>query len=404
MNDQSTGCIKGIHKAFGDTTSFDKVVDKDNTRNSSPCTEYISTELCDEQSTDQDIEVIEESVQDYSSTFTSDLESGIDGEKEEPTIIASVSSTNSKLPKTSGDISKPLASSQPSTKKSRSPSFATKAVSCRKTTRNSINSLSNSTSASCLYCESTPTTRKYSQGNEPEFGVAELAEALRQLSRDARFRSIRPLWQDPNSRPLPSDEAASVEAMLKEYNQILIKAASEQRTGAASPKIAVRRPYHSTLNRWRQQERIQMENFFMANRLRNIRPSPEISREVLLKRHKQYFVTPITAQSLNHLPSSVDNDASNVSISSWSRLRCSSARPTSQSSSGIPRPLTGISSFGRVPSARTLNHKFSPAMPHSSRPPSRRASGKETPRSQGVLDSLNSVKQALYEQRMKGKL
>ena len=91
--------------------------------------------------------------------------------------------------------------------------------------------------------------------------MAELAEALRQLSRDARFRSIRPLWQDPNSRRLPSDDAASVEAMLQEYNHLLLNAASGANTSHTNPKMVVRRPYHSTLNRWRQQERIQAENF-----------------------------------------------------------------------------------------------------------------------------------------------
>lgn len=168
------------------------------------------------------------------------------------------------IPNTCKDVSKPVVESHPSIKKSQSPSSASKVAPRRNSTRNSIGRISSSASASCLYYESTPTTRKDSQETGSEVGVAELAEALRQLSRDVRFRSIRPLWQDPNSRPLPSDETASVEAMLKEYNQILIKATSEPRTSAASPKIAVRRPYHSTLNRWRQQERIQMENFVGA--------------------------------------------------------------------------------------------------------------------------------------------
>lgn len=103
-------------------------------------------------------------------------------------------------------------------------------------------------------------SRKSSNGAGSEFGVAELAEALRRLSRDARFRSIRPLWQDPNSRRLPSDEAASVEAMLQEYNQLL-NAASGANASPPNPRVVVRRPYHTTLNRWRQQERIQIENF-----------------------------------------------------------------------------------------------------------------------------------------------
>lgn len=117
-----------------------------------------------------------------------------------------------------------------------------------------------SVSSSCLCCNS-----RLGNSGKSELGVTELAEALRQLSRDARFRSIRPLWRDPNSRLLPSDETASVEAMLREYNHLLLTAAANPNVSfSPTSQLAVRRPYHSTLNRWRQQERIQMENFVRA--------------------------------------------------------------------------------------------------------------------------------------------
>ncbi|CDS42881.1 DNA topoisomerase iii [Echinococcus multilocularis] len=247
-----------------------------------------------------------------------------------------------------------------------------------------------STFGSCLHYNSN--TGRTGSCVESELGVTELAEALHQLSRDARFRSIRPLWRDPNSRLLPSDETASVEAMLREYNHLLLAAATNANTSSSSTsQLAVRRPYHSTLNRWRQQERIQMENFILANRLRNIRPSPETSREVLLKHYKEYFITPVTAQSLTK-GSALDLDASLPR----SRPRCSSARSVQL---GPPRPLKRLTGFG---SAHTT-----PAPSHTSVCGCALASGGsviETPRSREVLGSLNSVRRAIHEQRVKGKL
>ncbi|KAL5972143.1 hypothetical protein TSMEX_000124 [Taenia solium] len=242
-------------------------------------------------------------------------------------------------------------------------------------------------SGSCLCYNSRP-----GSGGESVLNVTELAEALRQLSRDARFRSIRPLWRDPNSRLLPSDETASVEAMLREYNHLLLTAAANTNVSSSpTSQLAVRRPYHSTLNRWRQQERIQIENFILANRLRNIRPSPETSREVLLKHYREYFITPLTAQSLTKV-STLDLDNSMPRC----RLRCSSARSAQL---GTPKPLKPLTS---IVSARTT-----PAPPQVSVcgcTSTSRGSVMATPRTREVLDSLNSVRRALHEQRVNGKL
>ncbi len=94
-----------------------------------------------------------------------------------------------------------------------------------------------------------------------QMNVQELAIALKDLSKSAKFRSVRPPWRDPNSRQLPSDDAACVEEMLREYNSITSHNPRIPRPSFTVPNVAIRRPYHSTLNRWRQQERIQIENF-----------------------------------------------------------------------------------------------------------------------------------------------
>ncbi|VDM33549.1 unnamed protein product [Hydatigera taeniaeformis] len=241
-------------------------------------------------------------------------------------------------------------------------------------------------------CSHPCSSNRTSNDEETELGVTELVEALQHLSRDARFRSIRPLWRDPNSRLLPSDETASVEAMLREYNNLLLTAATTPNVSSSlNSQLAVRRPYHSTLNRWRQQERIQVENFILANRLRNIRPSPETSREALLKHYREYFITPVTAQCLTKMPT-LDSDSSLPRC----RPRCSSARSTQI---GASRPLKSFNS--------SISSRATPAPPRASAcgcTSTSRGSIVETPRSREVLKSLNSVRRALHEQRVKGKL
>ncbi|KAM3178065.1 hypothetical protein ACTXT7_003313 [Hymenolepis weldensis] len=365
----------------------------------SPVIECISTEQSDLDTYDPNCD---SSSEDFSS-FVSEHESETNSKEDESTISPSVSHLNPQNDQISNQenalelysekASVSVEASPSPIKKTQSSVLAPKLPNRKNLPLNRSRSYSSAFTASY---GNTPITDTESVNNESEIGIADLSEGLRLLSRDARFRSIRPLWRDPNSRPLPSDEMASVEAMLREYNQLLIKA--EKNESPAAPKIAVRRPYHSTLNRWRQQERIQMENFYLADRLRNIRPSPEISREILLKRYKQYFITPVTAQS-NH-PSSYDADFSNLSSSVRIRPRCSSARPISRSSLGTPRPLTGIASSGRTSSAKSSVRNDPPPISIPLRPSSRMASGINTPHSREVLNSLDSVRRALHEHRL----
>uniref|UniRef100_A0A0R3TNQ3 Coiled-coil domain-containing protein n=1 Tax=Rodentolepis nana TaxID=102285 RepID=A0A0R3TNQ3_RODNA len=345
----------------------------------------------------------EVSFEDFSS-FGSEKESEIDPNENESTVSPSssyrnlqndqISNHENALQLYSEDTPVSIESPFPPASRTQLPVFVTKPLTRKKLSLNCSRSISNSLTPDN---GNNLTTGTESGNSRSEIGIADLAEALRLLSRDARFRSIRPPWRDPNSRPLPSDETASVEAMLREYNQLLIKAASEPKCPANS-KIAVRRPYHTTLNRWRQQERIQMENFYLADRLRNIRPSPDISRDVLLNRYKQYFVTPATLQCT--LPSSHDAD---LSSSSRSRPRQLSARTVSRGSTGTSRPLTGMASSDRTP-ARLSTRDDSPPIPAPLRPSSQELNGINTPHSQEVLNRLHSVRQALHEHRSKEKL
>ncbi|VUZ40570.1 unnamed protein product, partial [Hymenolepis diminuta] len=373
MNYKLSGSFMHDRRRSGDTASTSKKINKNKIETHSPVIECISTDQSDLDTYDPNCNA---SLEDFSS-FVSEHESETDPKEDESTISPSVSYSNPQndqisnhknaLELHSEKASVPIETSPLPIKKTQSSALAPK-LSNRKNLQ-LVHSRSYSSSFTTTN-RNTPITDTESVNNESEIGIADLSEGLRLLSRDARFRSIRPLWRDPNSRPLPSDEMASVEAMLREYNKLLIKA---EKNDCPAPKIAVRRPYHSTLNRWRQQERIQMENFYLADRLRNIRPSPEISREILLKRYKQYFITPVTARS--NLSSSYDADFSNSSSSVRSRPRCSSARPISRSSTGTPRPLTGIASSGRTSSAKSSVRNDPPPIPIPLRPSSRMASG-----------------------------
>ncbi|VDN09052.1 unnamed protein product [Dibothriocephalus latus] len=91
-----------------------------------------------------------------------------------------------------------------------------------------------------------------------QMSVRQLALALKDLSKSGKLRHLRPPWRDPNSRPLPSDEDHLMENMLRDYNEQM---SSYRKADWPAANVAVHRPYHSTLNRWRQQERIQFENF-----------------------------------------------------------------------------------------------------------------------------------------------
>ncbi|VDD76325.1 unnamed protein product [Mesocestoides corti] len=261
-----------------------------------------------------------------------------------------------------------------------------------------------------------------------QVNVEDLRAALQQLSRDARFRSIRPPWRDPNSQALPSDDTACVEEMLREYNLLTSASKKYGKAGLATPQLVVRRPYHTTLNRWRQQERIQMENFYMANRLKNVQPSPEISREELLKRHKEYFITPLTARSLTSLASTDHMDFEFGSHRSRNSSCCStlsrpfSANPvkllrpvtarrrefTQEASARSSRPLTS-SSVSRTKSRKpkSASSVKPPTKGGDRPPPTCNCTSKHpnhSPQASELIDSLNSVRKALYIERANGKL
>ncbi|CAL8084215.1 unnamed protein product [Calicophoron daubneyi] len=124
-----------------------------------------------------------------------------------------------------------------------------------------------------------------------ELSPSHISRALSQLSRRLNATHIRPPWCDPNSKPLPSDRTTSFYDLYDEFTR-----ANQSRTLSASScsfsnhDIAVYRPYHATLNRFRQQEKIQMENYMLAKRLENIRPTPGITRREQLRDYKRYFM------------------------------------------------------------------------------------------------------------------
>ncbi|KAF6778552.1 hypothetical protein AHF37_02066 [Paragonimus kellicotti] len=89
-----------------------------------------------------------------------------------------------------------------------------------------------------------------------------LEKAMYDLNVHLRNIRIRPPWRDPNSRPLPSDRAASFYDLYEEFTRAHrdLPSSTNQRC-SSQHEVAVCRPYHATLNRYREQERIQLENY-----------------------------------------------------------------------------------------------------------------------------------------------
>ncbi|KAF7231838.1 DNA topoisomerase III [Paragonimus skrjabini miyazakii] len=118
-----------------------------------------------------------------------------------------------------------------------------------------------------------------------------LEKAMYNLNIHLRNMRIRPPWRDPNSRPLPSDRAASFYDLYEEFTRAHrdLPFSTNQRC-SSQHEVAVCRPYHATLNRYREQERIQLENYNLAKRLENIRPTPGMTRKEQLREYKKYFM------------------------------------------------------------------------------------------------------------------
>ncbi|CAH8536515.1 unnamed protein product [Heterobilharzia americana] len=122
--------------------------------------------------------------------------------------------------------------------------------------------------------------------NDECIKVAQIANALKSFDKKIHRLHIRPPWRDPIQSHY-----------LKYQNQRPFSSIEHSTSSCINTEIAVRRLYHSTLNRYRQNEKIQMENYELAKRLQKIRPTTGMTKEEQLRDYKKYFITP------NALPS-----------------------------------------------------------------------------------------------------
>ncbi|CAH8629159.1 unnamed protein product [Dicrocoelium dendriticum] len=134
---------------------------------------------------------------------------------------------------------------------------------------------------------------KFNPGDS-ERGTNKDPEVVCELSRQFKLMKVRPPWRDPNSKPLPSDRTASLYDLYEQFsnNTCSAMAMTDLSRLLNRGELAVCRPYHATLNRHRQLERIQMENYNLAKRLQRIRPSPGMTRAEQLREYKRYFIPP----------------------------------------------------------------------------------------------------------------
>lgn len=105
--------------------------------------------------------------------------------------------------------------------------------------------------------------------NNECINVAQIADALKSFDKKIHRLHIRPPWKDPNSKPLPSDRTTAFYNMYEDYlkyrNQRPLSSLGYSTTKCLNDEIAVRRLYHSTLNRLRQNEKIQLENYVSSS-------------------------------------------------------------------------------------------------------------------------------------------
>ncbi|CAI2729246.1 unnamed protein product [Schistosoma spindalis] len=137
--------------------------------------------------------------------------------------------------------------------------------------------------------------------NNECINVAQIADALKSFDKKIHRLHIRPPWKDPNSKPLPSDRTIAFYNMYEDYlkyrNQRPFSSLGYSTTKCLNDEIAVHRLYHSTLNRLRQNEKIQLENYELAKRLQKIRPTTGMTKEEQLRDYKKYFITPNSLSS-----------------------------------------------------------------------------------------------------------
>ncbi|KAF5398015.1 DNA topoisomerase III [Paragonimus heterotremus] len=134
-------------------------------------------------------------------------------------------------------------------------------------------------------------SRELSDEDLEQAKAVRLEKVMHNLNIHLRNMRIRPPWRDPNSRPLPSDRAASFYDLYEEFTRAHkdLPFSTNQRC-SSQREVAVCRPYHATLNRYREQERIQLENYNLAKRLENIRPTPGMTRKEQLREYRRYFM------------------------------------------------------------------------------------------------------------------
>nr|CAH8847363.1 unnamed protein product [Trichobilharzia regenti] len=198
----------------------------------------------------------------------------------------------------------------------------------------------------------------YNRNNECVH-VAQITNALKSFDAKMRCLHIRPPWRDPNSKPLPSDRTTAVYKMYEDYlkcqNQRPFSKLERSTSQCINDKIAVHRLYHSTLNRYRQNEKIQMENYELAKRLQKIRPTTGMTREEQLRDYKKYFVTPNSSDAysktilpphyqrdsyINHSTSSKNKNSTKI-MDPKPRDFIIDSRQTTSSFSTSVRPLQG---------------------------------------------------------------
>ncbi|KAK4471302.1 hypothetical protein MN116_004742 [Schistosoma mekongi] len=198
--------------------------------------------------------------------------------------------------------------------------------------------------------------------NNEYINAAQIANALKTFDRKIHRLQIRPPWKDPNSKPLPSDRTVAFYNMYEDYlkfqNQRSMSSLNQSKAKFSNNEIAVHRLYHSTLNRLRQNEKIQLENYELAKRLQRVRPTTGMTREEQLRDYKKYFITPNSFYPC-HRKSTFISASQNDFYVSHKQNKSNKSRNTLKSNESTSNSMSSKSSYHKHQTTNNNNNNNS---------------------------------------------
>ena len=206
---------------------------------------------------------------------------------------------------------------------------------------------------------------KEEEGEEEEqLNVELIMKAILELDRE---RQGRPLASTPGSTSskrsvsserqrkrnysFDSQRCLQIETENRRLLDSLLGQSGRRRASVGPSMAAPPRPYHSTINRIREQRRIEEENLQILRRLEKIRPTPNMSRDKQLRdyqRQTNYGVV---------LPGASKTRRKKTERSALPESEATDSRPQSRATSASRPSSAGSKASGRAPKPKPTSSR-----------------------------------------------